>query len=138
MSNQPLGFAELLAGGVLLTAAITGGSVADVISGNATGIKGFDTPTGGPPGPTGPGAIPDSTGGAPAGPAGPGGLSGVVKVPATGFVGSNLRTIQKRAAAQKGIKRLQSLGGGHPVQGGVGGQGKVRLFANPGPGRQNP
>lgn len=37
MGNQALGFAELLAGGLLLTAAVTGATLPDVATGNAGG-----------------------------------------------------------------------------------------------------
>lgn len=41
MANQPLAFAELLAGGVLVASALTGSSVADVVAGKAGPFKGF-------------------------------------------------------------------------------------------------
>ena len=46
MANLPLAFAETLAGGVLLTAGISGSSIADVFAGNIT-LKGPSSSSGG-------------------------------------------------------------------------------------------
>lgn len=47
MANQPLAFAELLAGGILVTAALTGSKLRDVVAGDAGPFKGFDIGGGG-------------------------------------------------------------------------------------------
>jgi hypothetical protein len=62
MSNLPLAFGELLAGGILLTAGISGSSIADVFAGDLS-IKGLDTGSSGGPGGT-------AGGGSPVGPLG--------------------------------------------------------------------
>lgn len=43
MANQPLAFAGLLTGGVLVTAALTGSTVKEVVTGQAGPFKGFST-----------------------------------------------------------------------------------------------
>lgn len=67
MANLPLAFAELLGGGVLLTAGISGNSVQDVFAGTIT-LKPFDAGTGAGDGATTAGASPPaSAGSVPAG-----------------------------------------------------------------------